>query len=80
MKPLSELCNKLNLPKPKKVPRGMSKWNYKGMKEIQANNKKIVKERKRILSQYKIGSSNDWDNNGGYSKSGIYSYQGETYN
>lgn len=79
MKPLSELISKLNLPKPHKIPRGISKTNYLKMKQLQAENKKIVKQRKQILSKYKVGNSNDWDKDG-YSKSPIYKFEGEYYN
>ena len=78
MKLLTELLSQLNLPKLHPIKRGMSRTNRSLMYKLQAENRKIKKERKSILSKYRIGSYREYEGDGYFIK-GIYEYRGEQY-
>ena len=78
-KPVSILADKLGIGSRRhKIPRGMSKRNRQFMYKLQAENRKFAKERKTILSKYKVGNYNDHDKDG-YSKKPVFLYEGVYY-
>lgn len=76
--PISILCNKLNLPKAPKIPRGTNSRNRSLYFKLKAERNKIIKLRLAELNKYKCGTYKDYEGDG-YFKIPLYLYHGEYY-
>lgn len=79
-RPFSELASILNLPKVKRLPKGITskepKWK---VNQLRIEQKKLIAQRINILKPYKVGSYTTHDYRDGYGKTGLFLYNGIYY-